>query len=96
MAWVFDAACSFPGENARSWEALGEARPGQSSLSAGKNKKKIKMLIVKIYLGISLELLRAADKKNNFTVISLWDLEYKVGSIRNNNLKLFLKVFGVH
>ena len=27
------AACSFPGENARSWEALGEARPGQSSLS---------------------------------------------------------------
>ena len=25
----------FPGENARSWEALGEARPGQSSLSAG-------------------------------------------------------------
>ena len=29
------AACSFPGENARSWEALGEARPGQSSLSTG-------------------------------------------------------------
>ena len=29
------AAWSFPGENARSWEALGEARPGQSSLSAG-------------------------------------------------------------
>ena len=29
------AACSVPGENARSWEALGEARPGQSSLSAG-------------------------------------------------------------
>ena len=28
-------ACSFPGENARSWEALGEARPGQSTLSAG-------------------------------------------------------------
>ena len=27
--------CSFPGENARSWEALGEARPGQSSLSSG-------------------------------------------------------------
>ena len=27
-------ACSFSGENARSWEALGEARPGQSSLSA--------------------------------------------------------------
>ena len=26
--------CSFPGENARRWEALGEARPGQSSLSA--------------------------------------------------------------
>ena len=25
------AACSFPGENARSWGALGEARPGQSS-----------------------------------------------------------------
>ena len=23
------------GENARSWEALGEARPGQSTLSAG-------------------------------------------------------------
>ena len=29
------AACSFPGENARCWEALGEARPGQSSLWAG-------------------------------------------------------------
>ena len=29
------AACSFPGENARSWEALGEVRPGQSSISAG-------------------------------------------------------------
>ena len=29
------AACSCPGENARSWEALGGARPGQSSLSAG-------------------------------------------------------------
>ena len=28
-------SCSYPGENARSWEALGEARPGQSSLSAG-------------------------------------------------------------
>ena len=28
------AACSFPGEKARSWGALGEARPGQSSLSA--------------------------------------------------------------
>ena len=28
------AACSFPGENARSLEALGEARPGHSSLSA--------------------------------------------------------------
>ena len=41
-------------------------------------------------------LLKAADKKNNFTVISLWDLEYKVGSVRNNNLKLFSKVFGVH
>ena len=27
--------CSFPGENARSWGALGDARPGQSSLSAG-------------------------------------------------------------
>ena len=26
------AACSFPGENARSWEALGEARPGQRSV----------------------------------------------------------------
>ena len=26
-------ACSFPGENARSWGALGEARPGQSSLA---------------------------------------------------------------
>ena len=33
------AACSFPGENARSWEALGEARPGQSSLSAGALRK---------------------------------------------------------
>ena len=29
------AACSFPGEKARRWGALGEARPGQSSLSAG-------------------------------------------------------------
>ena len=29
------AACSCPGEKARSWGALGEARPGQSSLSAG-------------------------------------------------------------
>ena len=29
------AACSCPGEHARSWGALGEARPGQSSLSAG-------------------------------------------------------------
>ena len=28
-------ACSFQSENARSWEPLGEARPGQSSLSAG-------------------------------------------------------------
>ena len=27
--------CTCPGENARSWEALGGARPGQSSLSAG-------------------------------------------------------------
>ena len=36
LEWVATpAACSFPGENARSWEALGEARPGQSSLSAG-------------------------------------------------------------
>ena len=26
---------SSPSENARSWEALGKARPGQSSLSAG-------------------------------------------------------------
>ena len=25
------ADCSFPGENARSWEALGEARPSQNS-----------------------------------------------------------------
>ena len=32
---IYTAACSFPGENARSWGALGEARPGQSSLSAG-------------------------------------------------------------
>ncbi|CAD7006720.1 unnamed protein product, partial [Ceratitis capitata] len=29
------AACSFPGANARSWAGLGEARPAQSSLSAG-------------------------------------------------------------
>ena len=34
-AWQRRIECSFPGENARSWEALGEARPGQSSLSAG-------------------------------------------------------------
>ena len=34
------AACSFPGENARSWEALGEARPGQSSLSAGARRSR--------------------------------------------------------
>ena len=33
LEWV--AVSSFPGENARSWGALGEARPGQSSLSAG-------------------------------------------------------------
>ena len=32
---VLKVGCSFPGQNARSWEALGEARPGQSSLSAG-------------------------------------------------------------
>ena len=32
------AACSFPGENARSWGALGEARPGQSSLSVFKGR----------------------------------------------------------
>ena len=37
MSWpkYWSFTCSFPGENARSWEALGEARPGQSSLSAG-------------------------------------------------------------
>ena len=35
VPYIAPAACSFPGENARSWEALGEARPGQSSLSAG-------------------------------------------------------------
>ena len=29
------ADCSFPGANARSWAGLGEARPAQSSLSAG-------------------------------------------------------------
>ena len=29
------------GENARSWEALGEARPGQSSLSAGALRKEV-------------------------------------------------------
>ena len=29
------AACSFPGAKARSWAGLGEARPAQSSLSAG-------------------------------------------------------------
>ena len=29
------ATCSFPGANARRWAGLGEARPGQSSLSAG-------------------------------------------------------------
>ena len=33
------AACSCPGENARSWEALGGARPGQSSLSAGRGSR---------------------------------------------------------
>ena len=32
---VFPSGDPDPGENARSWEALGEARPGQSSLSAG-------------------------------------------------------------
>ena len=36
------AACSFPGENARSWGALGEARPGQSSLSAGALRYRVK------------------------------------------------------
>ena len=35
MGGFTPAACSFPGEKARSWGALGEARPGQSSLSAG-------------------------------------------------------------
>ena len=35
LSFSAPAACSFPGENARSWGALGEARPGQSSLSAG-------------------------------------------------------------
>ena len=41
LAWVEGShpsrtpTCSFPGEKARSWGALGEARPGQSSLSAG-------------------------------------------------------------
>ena len=30
-----NAACSFPGAKARSWAGRGEARPGQSSLSAG-------------------------------------------------------------
>ena len=30
-----EKASKHPGENARSWEALGEARPGQSRLSAG-------------------------------------------------------------
>ena len=40
MGWMVDLelwveGCSFPGEKARSWGALGEARPGQSSLSAG-------------------------------------------------------------
>ena len=34
MYFVGLRGCSSPGENARSWEALGEARPGQSSLSA--------------------------------------------------------------
>ena len=38
------AACSFPGENATSWEALGEARPGQSSLSDGAHRE----LLVKV------------------------------------------------
>ena len=30
-----EGTLSFPGEKAGSWGALGEARPGQSSLSAG-------------------------------------------------------------
>ena len=42
-AWPIRILCTalrmiiftFPGENARRWGALGEARPGQSSLSAG-------------------------------------------------------------
>ena len=33
---IFIPLCSSPGENARSWEALGEASQGQSSLSAGR------------------------------------------------------------
>ena len=32
---LFRSACSFPGANARSWAGLGEARPAQTSLSAG-------------------------------------------------------------
>ena len=43
-------ACSFPGENARSWGALGEARPGQSSLSAGapESEEELKSLLMKV------------------------------------------------
>ena len=33
LQWVAPAACSSPGENARSWEALGEARPGPPRLA---------------------------------------------------------------
>ena len=35
MPFSKESSGSFPGENARGWGALGEARPGQSSLSAG-------------------------------------------------------------
>ena len=45
------AACSFPGANARSWAGRGEARPGQSSLSAysGLFLKSLKWLIRVVY-----------------------------------------------
>lgn len=44
---------------------------------------------------ICLLSLRSADKKGR-SRSDLWDLEYRLGSISNNNLKLFSKCLGAH
>ena len=51
MLQFMPAACSFPGEKARSWEALGEARPGQSSLSAGALRLKMELALIEVVQG---------------------------------------------